>query len=261
MSVKTTRKRKKATVNRFIRKIIVFFLNGEWSGLWNYIQTESVNIFHVYNLINRPKNLFCPICKYSAKSFEHLSNSQSISWNSACQNCNSRSRHRGLFFLYHDYLKSSKELKILHFAPEPILEGELRKYTNHRYFTTDYNMLEVDYLNEDIQQLSFDNSSFDLILINHVLEHVPNDKMALMELSRILKPRGVAIITIPGDWRKQLTIHFNHLGFNGHYRDYGLDIINIMKENFSLVSKRSLYIYNGKKHGIKPMETAFLCYK
>jgi ubiquinone/menaquinone biosynthesis C-methylase UbiE len=73
---------------------------------------------------------------------------------------------------------------------------------------------------EDIQNLSFPNAQYDLILCNHVIEHVPKDEMALKEISRILKPNGKAIITIPGNYQRDNTIYFNHLRFNGHYRDY-----------------------------------------
>ena len=109
--------------------------------------------------------------------------------------------------------------------------------------------------------MSFDDSSFDLVLSNHVLEHVPDDQQAVSELARVLIPGGTAIITIPGDWRRKQTRTFTHLNYNGHYRDYGLDILDMMQDSFSKVKKRNLFYYQGYRHAIKPLESAFICIK
>ena len=103
--------------------------------------------------------------------------------------------------------------------------------------------------------------TFDLIFSNHVLEHVPDDKSALSEISRVLRNGGTAIITIPGDWRRKNTKTYTHLNYNGHYRDYGLDIFDMLRDFFSKVNKRKLFDYQGYRYGIKPMETAFICHK
>ena len=152
-------------------------------------------------------------------------------------------------------------MNILQFAPEPVLENVIRKYKQHQFFTTDYHMSGVDFPGEDIQNLSFADSSFDLVFSNHVLEHVPDDKQAVVEIARILKNDGVAIITLPGDWRRKLTRSFGHLNYNGHYRDYGLDILDLLRDSFSIVKKNNLFQYHGQRHAIKPLETAFICTK
>ena len=71
----------------------------------------------------------------------------------------------------------------------------------------------------------------------------------------------MAIITIPGDWRRKQTKNFTHLNYNGHYRDYGLDILDMMHSSFSKVKKVNLFNYEGQKYAIKPLETAFICIK
>jgi 2-polyprenyl-3-methyl-5-hydroxy-6-metoxy-1,4-benzoquinol methylase len=149
----------------------------------------------------------------------------------------------------------------LHFAPEPVLEYEIRKYTQHLYYTTDHQMPDVDFPKEDIQELSFGDSSFDLILSNHVLEHVPDDQQAVTELARILTPGGAAIITVPGDWRRRQTKTYSHLNYNGHYRDYGTDILDMFMRHFDSVKRKNLYNYNGRRHAIKKLEYAFVCEK
>ena len=40
-------------------------------------------------------------------------------------------------------------------------------------------------------------AEFDAIICNHVLEHVPDDRAAMLELRRILRPGGTAILMVP----------------------------------------------------------------
>jgi len=223
--------------------------------------TEIFNYLHQNNLLNKKENIICPLCGYSDDAFIHLSNKYEISWNSACPNCNSRSRHRGLSFLYREYLENIKKAKILHFAPEEVLRNEINRMSHLEYFTTDIQMNNVNFLREDIQQLSFSNSTFDFIMINHVLEHVKDDESAIAELSRILKSHGVAIITIPGDWKRRYTKVYKKINYNGHYRDYGLDVTNLFNKYFKIVRVVNLFKYDGKKYGIKKIEPAFVCIK
>ena len=51
----------------------------------------------------------------------------------------------------------------------------------------------------DICDLPFKENQFDVILCNHVLEHIPDDKKAMEELYRVLKPGGWAILQVPLD--------------------------------------------------------------
>ena len=254
-------KRIRFNYKRFIRKSLVLLKQNDWSGLGHYVVSEMGNFLVDSNFLREPRILTCSLCQFTTPAFVHLSNTLKISWNSACPNCNSRSRHRGLTFLYREYLQNSRRRRILHFAPELVLEIEIRKYTQHRYYTTDYQMSNVDFPREDIQDLSFDDSSFDLILSNHVLEHVRDDQQAVAELARILSSGGTAIITVPGDWRRKQTKTFSHLNHNGHYRDYGTDILDMFREHFCSVKRKNLYNYSGRIHGIKKLEYAFVCEK
>ena len=209
----------------------------------------------------------CSICGYQGAFLYHHYGDRSYSLNSSCPQCNSRSRHRGLFFLYQDLLLLlSKESKILHFAPEPIFYSLLRDNSTMHYRTADYFLSDVDY-KVDIQKIDIESNMFDLVLCNHVIEHVPDDDKAFSELSRILKPKGCAVITIPGDYRRRDTIYFNHLRFNGHYRDYGLDVVRKLEKYFDkleVIDLNELYNSNnanGLTHGIKKFEYAFVCHK
>jgi len=49
----------------------------------------------------------------------------------------------------------------------------------------------------DVTSLRYADESFDLILCNHVLEHVPDDLKAMVEMRRVLKPGGIALLSVP----------------------------------------------------------------
>ncbi|MBR9859440.1 methyltransferase domain-containing protein [bacterium] len=218
------------------------------------------------NYINRNKyktgtNYFCPVCNNQVGGFAHLSNELRFSWNSVCIKCSSRSRHRGLIYAYKKALDSlNNNQKILHFAPEPIFYPLIESYQVD-YKTTDFFLQDVDYPNEDIQALSFSDNSFDLLLCNHVIEHVENDRKAVQEMYRILNPGGTALITVPGDFKRKNTIYFEHLKFNGHYRDYGLDFLNLLKQEFDDSEMVNLDQYDDGRKGIKKNEMLFIASK
>jgi SAM-dependent methyltransferase len=56
---------------------------------------------------------------------------------------------------------------------------------------------------EDIQKLSYDDNSFDIVLHSETLEHIPNPGKALSECNRILKPNGWCFFTVPVIWNRE----------------------------------------------------------
>ncbi|MBC6999876.1 class I SAM-dependent methyltransferase [Cytophaga sp. FL35] len=148
-------------------------------------------------------------------------------------------RHRLLWL----YLKGesnffSAPLKVLHFAPEQPFYKRFRKLKNLQYITTDLNSPLAD-IKADICHLPFDNDSFDVILCNHVLEHIPNDTKAMKELYRILKPGGWGVFQIPQDLTRDRTFEDNSItdkkertkifGQYDHVRVYGSDYFNKLR--------------------------------
>jgi SAM-dependent methyltransferase len=250
------------TLGALFLKLIRLLINGKFGSLRFAMVAEPLNYFSFRILKNSHKS--CPIC-YHRGPFVHLYNARKIAWNSACPVCDSRSRHRGLYTLYADMLKPRAErgrIRVLHFAPEPIFFSLFRHQSNIEYLTTDYFLGDVDFQKEDIQSLSFKDLSMDVVLCNHVIEHVADDEAAFREIKRILTARGVAIITIPGDYTRMKTVRFNHLRFNGHYRDYGLDVLDKMRSIFGEVEAIDLSRYNiPNHHAIRKNDMAFVCLK
>lgn len=149
-------------------------------------------------------------------------------------------RHRLLWlFLKNETSFFSEPLRVLHFAPEQAFYKRFRKQKNLTYTTTDLNSPLAD-VKADICNLPFADNSFDFILCNHVLEHIPDDKKAMSELYRILKPGGTGIFQIPQDLNRDTTFEDNTItdrkerakifGQYDHVRIYGRDYFNKLRK-------------------------------
>ena len=142
-------------------------------------------------------------------------------------------RHR-LFWLYlkNETTFFSAPLRVLHFAPEQAFVQKFKKQKNLTYTTTDLNSPIAD-VKADICDLPFKNNSFDFIICNHVLEHIPDDTKAMQELYRVLAPSGTAIVQVPYDVKRTITFEDNTItdqsertrifGQYDHLRVYGMD--------------------------------------
>jgi SAM-dependent methyltransferase len=106
-------------------------------------------------------------------------------------------RHRQMWL----YLKNetdffTKKYKVLHMAPEQSFFKRFRRMKNLDYLTADLFSPIVD-VKADILDLPFENESFDVVFCNHVLEHIEDDRKAMSELYRVMKPGGWGIIQVP----------------------------------------------------------------
>jgi len=87
-------------------------------------------------------------------------------------------------------------VRLLHFAPEPALTSVFERHTNIDYVTTDIARSNVS-IRMDIEDLLFRDDVFDCVIISHVLEHVPDDHVAMRELARVTRADGFALILVP----------------------------------------------------------------
>ncbi|MBP1225879.1 class I SAM-dependent methyltransferase [Flavobacterium sp. 1355] len=148
-------------------------------------------------------------------------------------------RHR-LLWLYlndqTDFFTAPK--KVLHFAPEQAFYKRFRKQKNLDYTTTDLLSPLAD-VKADICNLPFKDNEYDVILCNHVLEHIPDDTKAMQELFRVLKPGGMAILQIPQDLSREVTFADDSItdqkerakifGQYDHVRVYGRDYFDKLR--------------------------------
>lgn len=148
-------------------------------------------------------------------------------------------RHRLLWL----YLKNETDFfttlkKVLHMAPEQCFLKRFKNLKNLDYLTADLYSPIAD-VKADICDLPFDENAFDVIFCNHVLEHIENDKKAMSELYRVLKPGGMGIFQIPQDLNLDKTYEdftitnpeerAKHFGQYDHVRVYGKDYFNRLR--------------------------------
>lgn len=142
-------------------------------------------------------------------------------------------RHRLMWlYLQNETDFFSKPLKVLHMAPEQSFYKRFRAMMNLDYTTCDLDSPIAD-VKADIQNLPFQDNSFDVIFCNHVLEHVEDDQKALSELFRVMKPGGWGILQVPIRYQQEKTFEdptitdrqerIEKFGQYDHVRVYGMD--------------------------------------
>ena len=161
--------------------------------------------------------------------------------NAVCPKCLSYDRERLIYL----YLKNQKEfifkndIKMLHVAPEKALRKIFMDHQSIDYLSADLNHPSAK-VKMDITNIHLDNETFNVIICNHVLEHIPDDKKAISELYRVLKTGGFAILQVPisysiGKTEEDLSItndkdRIRLYGQEDHVRLYGIDYKDRLEE-------------------------------
>jgi SAM-dependent methyltransferase len=192
-----------------------------------------------------------------------------------CPNCLSKNRERLLKAVIAEYLPISGK-KILHFSPERNLYRWLRQQA--AVTTVDlvpgfYRDIDSRIAIADATQLTFADSSFDIVIANHILEHIPDDKKAMREIYRVLGPQGVAILQVPYSETLAATIEEPDIsdpdrqaarfGQKDHVRIYALrDYVQRLEAagfRVRLLDPSALSAFG--PYAIQESETVILCYK
>lgn len=153
-----------------------------------------------------------------------------------CPNCGAHDRERHLLL----YLRASglfdelPKLRILHFAPEARLTGRLMEQAPREHVKCDLVPTAAGVQRVDLLAMPFAVASFDLVIANHVIEHVDDDRKALAEIVRVLAPGGRAILQTPYSpmltrtWEdagiQDESARLQAFGQEDHVRLYGSDI-------------------------------------
>lgn len=194
--------------------------------------------------------------------------------NYECPRCGSHDRERHLFM----YLSASgllstlKGKSVLHFAPEKRLEKKILSANPASYIGCDLYPTRPDIKRVDMLDMDFDAESFDVVIANHVLEHVADDGKALSEISRVLRPGGYAVLQTPycnkilHTWEdegiKDEYARLMAYGQEDHVRLYGRDIFDRFGANGFISNVRShselLAEKSAKKYGVNASEPFML---
>jgi SAM-dependent methyltransferase len=170
----------------------------------------------------------CPICGYTGM---FISVGHPPRWDARCPQCGSRERHRLMDLWIHEGGGDRlADKRILHFAPEKTLMRQMRN--NPLYETADLQQSGVTH-QVDITQTKLPDATYDIVIANHVLEHIDDDRQAMREILRLLKPGGIAVLSVPLNASRQETYEnaavtdaahrFAHFSADDHVRYYGLD--------------------------------------
>jgi len=193
-------------------------------------------------LFYKGRGVECPVCGRRYRKFLPYGYVATRP-NALCPHCLALERHRLLWL----YLARETDLltahpRTLHIAPEVCIMRHLKPHFAHcpeRYVTADLESPLAE-LHFDVQQIPLADDSVDVILCNHLLEHVADDRRALRELRRILKPGGWGILLSPVDPTYARTYEDDSItdpdartrifGQYDHRRIYGADYADRLRE-------------------------------
>ena len=170
------------------------------------------------------ENSFCNIC--GCDSFGHGPNNRlSVTgFLPRCEQCNSLERHRAIrsvwMALPHDWLKHRIAIQIS--SDRSILPAWFKNYELSIYGGK--NSL-------DLENIEREDKSVDIIICNHVLEHIKDDFKAFREMMRVLRPEGFLQLTVPNPMAVAKTYDWGYPKEeqHGHFRIYGKDIVERFK--------------------------------
>lgn len=215
----------------------------------------------------------CPICGGRFRKMFPWGNK---GWdNRLCPKCLSLERHRLIWL----YLKNktnffTAELKMLHVAPEQPFIKRFKALKNLDYTTADLVSPIAD-VKMDVQNIPFNNDTFDVFMCNHVMEHIPDEHKALQEIFRILKKGGWAILQVPINYNSRETYEDpsitdpkereKHFGQYDHLRFHGLDYTQrLEKGGFTVIEDNYLMEFDPAardRFRLPEQEIIFLCKK
>jgi len=161
---------------------------------------------------------------------------------------------------------------VLCFAPEPSLLRWFRANHGGPLHTVDLHRDDTD-VRADITHLPFRANSVALVVCNHVLEHIADDRAAATEIRRVLEPDGQAVLTVPIDWSREVTfedpaVHeprerLRVYGQVDHVRTYGRDFADRLRGAGMVVTVLDFVAgidrQTALRHGLTTNEPIFLC--
>lgn len=230
-----------------MKKIIGYITNlvpRQWLIRFSYLFSILIRPFYIGNAVE------CPICGGHFRKFLPYGYGKATD-NRLCPKCLSLERHRLLWL----YLKNRTDfftapLKVLHFAPEQPFLKRFRRLKNLNYTTADLDSPIAD-LCLDVTNINLPDNSYDVVICNHVLEHVDHVQNAFSEIKRILKPKGWAILMVPinpnVDTFEDPTVtdpkeRQRLFGQYDHVRQFGRDYAQILtKAGFHVIEDKFYY--------------------
>ena len=271
-------------IKQKIKSFIPFWLGKKIRGSYQKLM----------GLIYKGKSYYCPYCEHSFRKM--LTDGEQLPViekyqiigsgyreNCTCPRCYAKDRDR----LIHLYLEKKTTIftqahRVLHIAPEAWLKELFQSLDNIHYTNGVKDAESMGYYYDrrtrdiDITDLEMKDDFYDMIVCNHVLEHIPDDIKAMKEIYRVLKPGGWAILQVP--YSEVLNHTFEDetivtkvdrtkfFGQFDHVRIYGKDYVDRLEfvgfkvEKFNPINEEwgKEYI---EKYALNPKENLFIAHK
>lgn len=223
------------------------------------------------SLLYAGNNVFCPCCNKPFRRFLSFKGASNV----LCPGCGASYWHRAIWL----YLKNKTSifcdhLRVLHIAPEYVFWENLAQLSNLDYVSVDLSSPLAE-ARMDITKMACKDNCFDVILCSHVLEHILDERGALQELFRVLKPMGWAILQVPINRELETTLEDPDVtlpkdrerifGQFDHVRMYGRDYRTRLEKVGFVVKEES--VVEGldanmvEKYGLWCDESIYLCTK
>jgi SAM-dependent methyltransferase len=234
-------------------------------------RTRAFALRRLRLLIYRGDRVECPCC---GGRFSRFMPGLSHRATRVCPRCGAQERHRALWLWMRERTDLFvREISILHWAPEYALQRSLSQLPNAAYVSADLEGHEA-MQHMDITDVPFKDDAFDLIVCVHVLEHVPDDRRAMREMVRVLRPGGMALLLVP-IVLEQPTLEDpaidtpeerkRHYWQADHVRLYGGDFRDrLAEEGFSVEVDEWIRTLDQPKldrFGLFPLEDIYVCRK
>jgi len=216
----------------------------------------------------------CPCCGWRLRAFTRGGASFKLRQQGYCPRCNSKARHRrNWLYLQQKTNLFADNLSVFHISPKYSLSRQLKTRSNLDYIAVDINNRPHIGAKMDITASAMPSNSMDAIICIHVLEHVQQDRKAIGELYRLLKPGGWAIISVPIRL-DQKTYEDSSIitpqererafGETGHFRFYGYDLLARLESygfQVELDLGENINPQTREKYGLLDDENIFYCTK
>jgi SAM-dependent methyltransferase len=180
---------------------------------------------------------YCPVCRAHVRAFRPYGVSSRP--DACCPVCGSLERLRFVWLVLdaHPELLAGPDPRVLHVAPEPMLSERLANLPGVEYISADLDPSRA-MVRMDVQRIQYPDDTFDFIYCSHVLEHVPDDRMAVSEFHRVLKPGRTAMIIVPINVEQTFedpsvtdpAERLRLFGQDDHVRKYGPDVVDRLRD-------------------------------
>jgi len=157
-------------------------------------------------IIYKGNKVECPVCERSFSKFLSYGSNVAHREGVLCPYDLTLERHR-LMWLYlknHSNFFTAEKLEVLHIAPEQCFHKQFKEQKNLKYLTGDLVSPIAD-MHFDLHSIPLEDSRFDVVFCNHVMEHVDDALQCMKELYRVMKPGGWAIMQVPQDFSREVT--------------------------------------------------------